>query len=126
MEVSSADTRPISVKNALTKAAPYLPHRLRLSNSQATLGIDTLQNNSFGVDVAFSSFDGSVSTSESAPHESDVTLVSKVSVVAANTSSPDPSEACSDASSLSHDPTTFSSVFTFPKVSLLSTILRFL
>ena len=89
---------------------------LRQCNSRATLGKDTLQNNPFEGDSTFSSFDTSASTSESAPHESDVTLASKVSVVAANTLSTDPSEACSDASSSSHDPATFSSVCTVAKV----------
>ena len=70
--------------------------------------------------------DPSASTSESAPHESDATLVAKVSVVAANTLSPNSSEACSDASSLLHDPATFSCVFTFAKVSSLFLTSRFL
>ena len=54
----------------------------RLSNSQATLGKDTLQNNPFEVGGAFLSFDTYASSSESTPHKSDVTLVSKVLVVA--------------------------------------------
>ena len=48
---------------------------VRLSNSQAILGKDTLQNNPFKVDSAFPSFDTPASTSEYALHESDVTVV---------------------------------------------------
>ena len=61
--MSSADTRPKSVKNALAIAAPYLSLMLRLSNSQATPGKDTLQNNPFEVNGALTSFDKSASTS---------------------------------------------------------------